>query len=291
MNKITISFLILLTFACHLSAQLPTTWYQHNVSPGTTSYSIQGYKAVSKKVHNKTIWVKGATLSWFDYPKGFDSDYVAYFNSKGLITSKRYYRAGKLSETTGQYRYNKRNQLVRFVKHTPGYLHALSNEYTYDAQGNMIQHTHGFDIMSTTDVAYKDGWRLIEYMSYDKINAHNQVTHFVKETIYPRNNYKYTNEYSHKGLLVKHTWEKDIYGETAKGKIWKRTITMNKPISERKAWKRTIPEKEPVLRYAYTYKKVYTFKYSHYNKRGDWTKATVYLDGAPYMFLERKITY
>lgn len=291
MKKLTISFLILFTFVCHLSAQLPTTWYQHNVSLGTTSYSIQGYKAVSQKVHNKTKWVKGRTLNWYEYPKGFECDYQAIFNSKGLITSKCYYRGSKLSDTKGKYRYNKRNQLVTFVRHTPGDVHASSNEYSYDAQGRMVQHTYGYDIMSTTNVAYNNGWRLIEYMSYDKTNAHGQVTHFVKETTYPRNNYKYTNEYSHKGLLIKHTWEKDIYSETAKGKVWQRTITINEPISERQAWKRTIPKEEPIFRYAYTYKKVYTFKYTCYNKRGDWTKATVYLDGTPYMFLERKITY
>ncbi len=292
MNKITISFLILLTFACHLSAQLPTTWYQHNVSPGTTSYSIQGYKAVSQKVHNTTKWIKGKTLSWFEYPKGFECDYQAIFNSKGLITSKWYYRGSKLSDTKGKYRYNKRNQLVTFVRHTSGDVHASSNEYTYDAQGRMIRHTYGYDIMFGEEVFYHNGWRHIEYMSYDKTNAHGQVTHFVKETTYPRNNYKYTNEYSHKGLLIKHTWEKDIYSDTAKGKVWQRTISAGQPQSRNKLWQVTVPDKEqPVLRYAYTYKKVYTFKYTEYSEMGDWTKATVFLDDVPFMFLEREITY
>lgn len=54
----------------------------------------------------------------------------------------------------------------------------------------------------------------------------------------------------------------------------------------------TVPDKEqPVLRYAYTYKKVYTFKYTEYNEMGDWTKATLFLDDVPFMFLEREITY
>jgi len=141
-------------------------------------------------------------------------------------------------------------------------------------------------------VTFHNGWRQIEHGCFDKINVYGQVTSFMKETNLLQHNYKYTNEYSDAGLLVKHTWEKDIYGETAKGKVWQRTISAGQPQSINKLWKMPVPEKEqPVLRYAYTYKKVYTIEYTEYSEMGDWTKATVFLDGVPFVFLEREITY
>ncbi len=292
MKKITIAFLVLWMFTCHLLGQPLTTWYQHNVSPGTTSYIVQGYRAVYETVYKKGKWCKGAPLNIFEYPEGLQFDYQVFFNSKGLITSKIYYVDGKATEDIAKYTYNSRNQLLKVVQYERGDVHALSNEYTYDAKGRMIYHMSGYDIKFGNDVTFHNGWRQIEHTSFDKINVYGQVTSFMKETDFPQNNYKYTNEYSDAGLLVKHTWEKDIYSETAKGKVWQRTMSAGQPQSKNKLWKMTAPEKEqPVLRYAYTYKKVYTLEYTEYSEMGDWTKATVFLDDVPFMFLEREITY
>jgi len=63
------------------------------------------------------------------------------------VAKKIYYVDGKATEDIAKYTYNSRNQLLKVVQHERGDVHALLNEYTYDAKGRMIYHVSGYDIV------------------------------------------------------------------------------------------------------------------------------------------------